>query len=326
MRKYLASGAVMDIEKNETGGFDVNIVSAPKTFDNTEAYLKNLYDTVYGALTDLKNEGILAGGKSILKNPFANTGDMFKRQKQIVFRTGNEQHNKKSSKKTTTKKPAVGKTDITVPLPPANYTSQYTWSNDNGNMQISKTIQDAYAKANGTYKGDNISPPDGDEKTVAQKILETNNVTFDTIHSSPPKKDERKDGATAYDNIHDAAAGKLMKTSEYGDAKGQQVALNPAAAQAFLTLAIRHQLEVSEISGGKHTGPDAAHPTRMSAHYSGRAFDIVKIDGVPVTKKSGNYKAFEEEARGLGFYVLGPGDPDHDTHIHLQWNVRSPSH
>ncbi|MFK0113121.1 hypothetical protein [Streptomyces sp. NPDC091217] len=70
--------------------------------------------------------------------------------------------------------------------------------------------------------------------------------------------------------------------------------------------------EVSEFAGGDHSS--------KSKHYEGRAVDVTWINGRHVGKKGSAHRALMTACRKLrASLVLGPGDRDHDTHVHCQW-------
>jgi RHS repeat-associated protein len=141
--------------------------------------------------------------------------------------------------------------------------------------------------------------------SIAQSIKNTKNVKFAGTHPSGIIDD-----ANAQDNINDVANGNKMYTSTYGHGEGKTVGLNEGAASAFLILAKKYKMEVSEIAGGKHT-------SGRSYHYKGKAFDVNFINDVHVTGSSETVKAFIKDAEAAGFSV---GEEYDAHHLHLQWN------
>ncbi|NOK69631.1 MAG: Peptidoglycan-binding (PGRP) domain of peptidoglycan hydrolase [Chloroflexi bacterium AL-N10] len=61
-----------------------------------------------------------------------------------------------------------------------------------------------------------------------------------------------------------------------------------------------YQLEISELAGGAHS--------EGSTHYSGTAFDIVKINGIPVSSENPYYQDVIQWCRDQGGTTYGPGD------------------
>jgi RHS repeat-associated protein len=149
--------------------------------------------------------------------------------------------------------------------------------------------------------------PAVDPKTnIAQKIINTKKVEFATSHVS-----EVVENAYAKNNVEDAAKGEKMSTSNYGHAAGKKVSLNENSANAFLSLADKYTMSVSEIAGAKHGDG--------SLHYQGKAFDVNVINGERATAKNKYLKDFVKDAKALGFTVIAAPAEGHDTHVHLQW-------
>lgn len=61
MKRYLASGIVMDISLNETGGYNVQVICPHITYTNWDEGLQEVYNMVLGACNALKSEGIFSG-------------------------------------------------------------------------------------------------------------------------------------------------------------------------------------------------------------------------------------------------------------------------
>lgn len=153
---------------------------------------------------------------------------------------------------------------------------------------------------------------------IATAILASDRITLRQNHPSTPP-----DGATAYDNIVDTAAGRNARRSQpspagSGNPPGGDVALDAAMLGGMYAIAANYSFTVNEIAGGKHTGPSGGKPG--SRHYAGVAFDVGVIDGVQVSPDHPSYEDFMVKAMTFGATeVLGPGDPDHDDHVHVAW-------
>lgn len=145
---------------------------------------------------------------------------------------------------------------------------------------------------------------------LANRIIQGGRVSFNSVHPAPPNPRFRDDLANADDNIRDAAAGLKVHTSVYGNAKGVLVVLNPRLLRLLDGLSQNYTLEISELAGAKHSS--------NSRHYAGIAMDITKINGKPVSSKNPYYRQLMEKARQMGATeVLGPGSPNHGSHIHI---------
>ncbi len=123
----------------------------------------------------------------------------------------------------------------------------------------------------------------------------------------------RWDGASAYDNLRQAAEGRSAKRSSYGRAPGGAVRLDPRMLRGMRTLASEgYTFRVTAIAGGSHSS--------NSRHYAGIAFDVDTINGVKVGYGNPHYRKFMRRCRELGATeVLGPGDRAHSTHCHAAW-------
>lgn len=149
--------------------------------------------------------------------------------------------------------------------------------------------------------------PGGDRARLARAILATGRVTFWNYHESGVRDD-----ATAYDEIHDTAAGRPAHRSSYGTAPGGTVYLSTAMLQGVLALSHSYRLDVSEIAGGSHVA--------TSYHYRGTAIDFARINGVSISFSNPYYRGLMSACRSLGaIEVLGPGDAGHATHVHCAW-------
>jgi hypothetical protein len=151
-------------------------------------------------------------------------------------------------------------------------------------------------------RGDDLSPP-----ALARQILADANIALATNHPSGVV-----DQANARQEVTDTAAGQQAKRSSYGTAPGGTVPLDARLLGGLLALAETYSVHVTEIAGGSHSA--------NSRHYAGVAADINLINGRPVSSSHPDVRAFKQKCRSLGATeVLGPGDPNHDTHVHTAW-------
>ncbi|MDP0489433.1 MAG: hypothetical protein Q7Q71_00095 [Verrucomicrobiota bacterium JB023] len=143
---------------------------------------------------------------------------------------------------------------------------------------------------------------------LAQSLLNHKNVELANYHVSG-----RRDRATALDNIKQTAAGLPAARSSYGTAPGGQIELGEEMLYAMKVMADRgYRYHVTSIAGSSHS--------RRSRHYLGVAFDINRINGVPVRAGSPYWRDFIRQCEAMGATeTLGPGDPGHSTHIHVAW-------
>ncbi len=124
------------------------------------------------------------------------------------------------------------------------------------------------------------------------------------------------DNATAWQNIVDTSLGLEAQRSSYTDGSlqgpGGMTSLQAVMLTALLEIAVSHKIHVSEIAGGAHSS--------KSRHYVGSAFDINKINDLPVSSSHEKFKDVMRLCRDLGATeVLGPGDDGHNGHIHCAW-------
>lgn len=132
-------------------------------------------------------------------------------------------------------------------------------------------------------------------------------------HFEPVLPSRVQDGADAFSNIKDTAAGGKAKRSAYETAPGGTVDLSETMLKALLTLRKVHgfTFKVSCIAGGSHSS--------RSWHYEGTALDFIALNGQWVDE-SPHVAKFMRLCRELGAKeVLGPGDNGHSTHIHAAW-------
>jgi hypothetical protein len=121
--------------------------------------------------------------------------------------------------------------------------------------------------------------------------------------------------STALRNIQDAAAGLPARTSPFSDIGSQPVFLDLKMLRGLVYLRLVYgytTMQVTAIAGGKHS--------KNSPHYSGKAFDVDFINGRKVNSANTLVPAFRAACTALGATdVRGPGDPEHDTHVHCAW-------
>jgi len=143
---------------------------------------------------------------------------------------------------------------------------------------------------------------------VANFLLSNPNAQFANYHVSG-----KRDRATALDNIQQTAAGLPAARSSYGRAPGGYVELSPQMLAAMKALAKDgYHFHVTSIAGSSHSS--------RSRHYLGVAFDVNKINGVPVRSGSPYWREFIRKCEAMGATeTLGPGDKGHSTHIHVAW-------
>ncbi len=134
-----------------------------------------------------------------------------------------------------------------------------------------------------------------------------------SINWLPRQVSGRYDGASALDNIRQAAAGQAAKRSAYGTAPGGYVRLDPRMLRAMQSMAKEgYTFRVTSMAGASHS--------RTSRHYAGLAFDIDKINGRKVGHGNPHWRKFLARCRAMGATeTLGPGDKGHSTHIHAAW-------
>jgi hypothetical protein len=101
-----------------------------------------------------------------------------------------------------------------------------------------------------------------------------------------------------------------------GKTLGSDATIEPIVLDSLIKLADKYApIQISMIVGG------SGH-SNGSAHYYGRAVDIVRIKGTLVKNcTSVAVKDFRDYAKNtLGAeFTLGPGDKGHDKHVHIQW-------
>ena len=142
---------------------------------------------------------------------------------------------------------------------------------------------------------------------LASRILDTAAITLATVHASG-----KLDDATARQNIIDMAQGRPAHRSSYNTAPGGTVFLSAALLQGMVELAKTFRFNVSEFCGGEHS----AH----SLHYAGVAGDVNQIDGVQVSASHPRQIEFRQRCAALGATeIKGPGDANHNTHVHAAW-------
>jgi peptidoglycan hydrolase-like protein with peptidoglycan-binding domain len=144
---------------------------------------------------------------------------------------------------------------------------------------------------------------------LAQQVLNHPSIS---LWKYSPVNSNSSDGADALSNVRDTANNGVAKHSHYGNAPGRTVYLDARMLDGMLRLANDYDIQVTSIAGGSHR--------KGSLHYAGVAFDVAKIDEVRVTASNPYYRALMQRCRDLGaIQVLGPGNKDHDTHVHCAW-------
>jgi chitosanase len=146
-----------------------------------------------------------------------------------------------------------------------------------------------------------------DAASLATTILNSPRIKLATVHSSGIA-----DQANARQNIADTAAGGRARRSNYGTAPGGTVMLSQKMLAGMVALAEQYSFSVSEICGGSHNS--------TSRHYAGVGLDINAVNGRGISASHPDLAAFKARCRELGATeVLGPGVPNHATHVHAAW-------
>ncbi|MFD8595928.1 peptidoglycan-binding protein [Kitasatospora sp. NPDC059646] len=154
----------------------------------------------------------------------------------------------------------------------------------------------------------------GNRAELAQQIVRRPGITADDFHSGHKGQDPE---SSARSNLRDTAAGKSALTSRYGDAHGKRVDLDTDMLRGLLQLNANHgfRLNITELAGGDHS--------KTSWHYAGTTFDVNEINGVHVAMSGKGRELAERLQSACTFLgatqVLGPGDRNHDTHVHCGW-------
>jgi hypothetical protein len=143
--------------------------------------------------------------------------------------------------------------------------------------------------------------------SLATTIMNSPRVALATVHSSGVV-----DQANPRQNIVDMAAGGPARRSHYGNAPGGTVMLDLRLLRGLVALSQQYTYSVAELCGGSHNS--------NSRHYAGIAADFNVVNGRHVSASHPDVAAFKARCRGLGATeVLGPGDPNHGTHVHAAW-------
>jgi zinc D-Ala-D-Ala carboxypeptidase len=142
---------------------------------------------------------------------------------------------------------------------------------------------------------------------LAMRILGNANITLATEHVSG-----KKDSANARANAVYSLFLFNANRSGYDKAPGGDVALSVPLMRGMLALAENYRFRVSEIAGGAHS--------KNSRHYAGVAMDVDQINSERVSAKNKHVQGFMKQCKELGATeLLGPGKPNHDTHVHAGW-------
>lgn len=147
--------------------------------------------------------------------------------------------------------------------------------------------------------------------TDARRVAHDPDVTLLASHPGA----EQDAASTAEANIDDTARDEPARTSTFSDVGASEVPLDGEMLSGMVALSQDedHSFRVTEIAGGDHRTD--------SAHYEGSAFDVDVVDGMKVGAANPSVREFMNDCRALGATeVYGPGDPDHDTHVHCAWS------
>ena len=151
----------------------------------------------------------------------------------------------------------------------------------------------------------------GSGKGTAQWLRKCPNIYW-----LPRQVSGRYDGASARDNIDQAASGQPARRSSYGTAPGGYVRLDPRMLRAMKTLAKEgYRFRVTSLAGASHSS--------NSRHYAGLSFDVDHLNGSKISYGHPDWRRFLERCRALGATeTLGPGDAGHSRHVHAAWPRR----
>jgi hypothetical protein len=122
------------------------------------------------------------------------------------------------------------------------------------------------------------------------------------------------DAAFARSNVVDVSEGQVARRSSYENAPGGSTTLDVRMLKALRRMGVGGRVTVSEIAGGSHS--------RGSLHYSGRAIDVMTVNGAPVRAGS-SYGLVLDACRAYGAArIFHPRyDPygGHQGHVHCDW-------
>jgi hypothetical protein len=154
---------------------------------------------------------------------------------------------------------------------------------------------------------------------LAFRIQQSSSITLAGRHPSG-----NSDHATPQHNVADMVAGVPPGRSSYSGAPGGTVEANEEMLSALERLTqppYNFEVQVTELAGGKHSGgAEEVRQGRGSRHYHGEAFDIGMINGKVANAANPATRKLMRACEALGAtLVLGPGDPNHDTHVHAEW-------
>lgn len=145
----------------------------------------------------------------------------------------------------------------------------------------------------GTFNG---TVPSGTAEELARQILSSPRVTL--------QNDPGNDGRSgARQNIQNTADGKPAFTSVRGEGGGGQTVLDSRMLAGILAASQVAPIRITFIAGGDHSD--------NSLHYLGRAFDAGLVNSWPDMLAACRAAGATE--------MLGPGNKDHDNHIHCGW-------
>lgn len=184
--------------------------------------------------------------------------------------------------------------------PHLSYGADGAWEGGYGEIWSDDTFASGAVSAGAATAG-------GSAAALAATILSNPGVTLATVHSSGVV-----DQANPRQNMVDMAAGGPAHRSSYGTAPGGTVMLDRRLLNGMIALAQQYTFSVAEICGGSHNS--------NSRHYAGIAADFNIVNGQRIGAGHPDLTAFKARCQALGATeVLGPGAPNHDTHVHAAW-------
>ena len=166
---------------------------------------------------------------------------------------------------------------------------------------------------NGNWTKDYFNPTDSN-KLIGHTSRQTD-YTYDVAgnmltmpHLNEMVWDE-DDEANAPDNIKDAAKGKEVKLSNYGNAPGGTVELDEKLLKGLYELSKDYKFSIQELAGASHS--------KNSTHYKGKAVDINWLNGKHVGANHPDAKKFIKAAKKLGFSVNNEWKMAKGAHFHM---------
>jgi hypothetical protein len=146
---------------------------------------------------------------------------------------------------------------------------------------------------------------------LAFQIVTNPKISLATAHVSRIA-DHATPRAEAFQQVFGLLAGRSSyKDEKHKAAPGGEVMLDVRMLRSVLELTRYYKMSIAEFAGGCHDS---------QAHYKGVAFDVNRIDGLPVNIGHPRYKQFMDDCQELGATkVIGPPHAGHATHVHSQW-------